>query len=155
MGHLKGERHNDFDRLHYPDGTHRGSPRSANGSEVGWFDQHHRTHLAKHREQGEVPKVEELEAEETEPVRYVWVIRDLDSVTPQIGTLAEYAKVREMSQLSGDYQVSSRVWLWGMNGKPVEHTVEIERTPATENGYIPIEYRVNGETVIHMVDGQA
>lgn len=55
MGHIKGERNEDFDRLHYPDGSHRGSARSANGQELNWFDQHHRSHLAKHREQGEEP----------------------------------------------------------------------------------------------------
>lgn len=55
MGHVKGERHEDFDRLHFPDGSHRGTARSANGKELDWFNQHHQTHIAKHREQGEEP----------------------------------------------------------------------------------------------------
>ena len=53
MTHIKGERHDDFERLHYPNGTHRGSPRSVNGREVDWFYDHHQAHLAKHREQEE------------------------------------------------------------------------------------------------------
>lgn len=35
-------------RLHHPDGTHRDSARSANGSEVDYYDSHIRQHLAEH-----------------------------------------------------------------------------------------------------------
>lgn len=37
-------------RLHHPDGTHRESARSALGSDVTWFEEHFRQHLATHEE---------------------------------------------------------------------------------------------------------
>jgi hypothetical protein len=153
MGHIKGERHDDFDRLHYPDGSHRGAAASANGRELDWFDVHHRAHLAKHREQGEEPRFSG--GIEREPVRYVWTMRDLDEVAPQIGTLAEYAKACEMAEISGSYAVSSSVWTWDDEGRPVEHIVETKRGSMTEGQHIPIEYRTNNETVIHLADGAA
>lgn len=155
MGHVKGERHEDFDRLHYPDGAHRGSARNANGRELDWFDQHHRAHLAKHRAQGEEPELENFEAREEALTSYVWTVRDLNAVTPQIGTLADYAKACEMGEISGSHIVSSSLWTWDEEGRPVEHVVEVERSPMTEGGNIPIEYRANGETVIHFADGAA
>lgn len=40
-------------RLHHEDGTHRSTPRTANGSEVDWFDGALERHLAAHKEQEE------------------------------------------------------------------------------------------------------
>lgn len=151
MGHIKGERHESFDRLHYPDGSHRGTARSANGGELDWFEKHHRAHLDRHRELAEEPRFSGGVAGGS--VRYVWTVRDFDDVTPQTGTLADYAKAREMGEISGAYLVSSNLWTWDKEGRPVEHTVEVERGPVTEDHYIPIEYRANGETVIHLADG--
>lgn len=85
-----------------------------------------------------------------DPVVYVWTVRTADDRTlPSIGTLAEYARAREMAELSGDHLVSSTVWIGNEEGLLVGLPVKIQRDPATENGSIPYSYSVNGETVIH------
>ncbi|MFE0472667.1 hypothetical protein ACFW2V_13730 [Streptomyces sp. NPDC058947] len=148
MGHIKGERHEDFDRLHHPDGSHRDTAQGTDGRELDWFEGHQQAHLAKHAErEGE---------EERQPIRYVYTIQDrIDGTIPYIGTLADYANTCELAQISGAYAVSSSVWTWDEEGRPIEHVVQVKRDPMTEDHRIPLEYRANGETVIHFTDGAA
>lgn len=90
-----------------------------------------------------------------ESTLYVWTERSDVGVQPAIGTLADYARACEMSDLSGDRLLSSSLWTWDDAGRPVEHVVEAERGPVTEECRIPITYRANGETVIYFADGAA
>jgi hypothetical protein len=88
------------------------------------------------------------------PVRYVWTERDIEA-QPVMGTLAEYARSREMAHLSGAYVVSESVWTCDEQGQLVEHPVKVERGQMTDNYRIPMEYQANDETVIYFADGAA
>lgn len=92
---------------------------------------------------------------ESEPTLYVWTVRGMDRVIPMVGTLADYVQAWENSELSGDFSLSSNVWEADGEGRLVEHSVEVERGAMTEEQYIPCEFKVNGETVIRMLDGAA
>jgi hypothetical protein len=54
----QGRPREDFERLHFFDGTHRPTASSANGRELDWFEDHFRAHQAKHAEQGKAFRVE-------------------------------------------------------------------------------------------------
>lgn len=94
--------------------------------------------------------------EDREPIRYVWTVRSLPGeTTPVTGTLAEYARACEMSDITGDQFPSARVWEANADGGLNPLRVKIERGPVTEEHRIPMTFSVPGESVLHMADGAA